>query len=247
MSKSIEFPGTAGNRYDYSINNNQDLTGAQTMLIVIRELSGSGSWQSFIESQTGAAALRPSIGRHVTGDNFYFADSVTTRDNSGVTITSGQSWQVLAVTRPGGAGQTVRAHQIIVGGATTRGNFSVTASNETAYATGKFIVAGDDDPANIRVAAWAIWDGTALSDGDIDGIGSALTTQSVLDLSPTSCFDSENNLMLTDLAGTLPGTLVGAITESADGPAGWVYFGEGPAGDSPYRETYIRRSRRTSW
>ena len=34
--------------------------------------------------------------------------------------------------------------------------------------------------------------------------------------------------MLNDLtSGNMDGTLVGAITESSDGPSGWVYFGEG--------------------
>ena len=227
MSKSIEFPGTAGNRYDYSINNNQDLAGGYTMLIVQRMLAANGSWQSLLESESSAPAPRPSIGRQVTDNDFYFSDSVGLKEAPTVEVLSSQNWTILAATRPAGAAQTVRAHYFQVGGSPpTHENFPGTASNETAYATGKFIIAGDDDPANIRVAAWAIWDGTALADGDFDSIATALTTQSILDLSPTACFDSENDLMLTDLAGTLPGTLVGTITESADGPTDWLYFGE---------------------
>lgn len=227
MSLSIEFPGTAGNRYDYSINNNQDLAGGYTLLMVVRVLAANGSWQSFLESQTSGAVVRPCMVRHATGNALTQIDSTGARDIAAIPVTAAQSWQVVAITRPAGASQTVRGHQIIIGGATTRANHGSTASNDTAYATGKFIVAGDDDPANIRVAAWAIWDGTALTDGNIDGIASAKTTQSILDLTPTACFDSENGLMKTDLIGTLPGTLVGSITESSDGPSGWVYYGAG--------------------
>ena len=225
MSKSIEFPGTAGNRYDYSINANQDLTVGMTMLAVVRVLAGAATWLSIVESQDSGGGTRPSIGRHGVSDSLYFSDSAILREFATIDLLAADSWQLIAATRPGGAAQTIRGHRIIFSGGTTHVNSGTTGNDQVAYATGKFMIAGDDDPANIRVAAWAIWDGTALSDGDIDGIASALTTQSILDLSPTSCFDSENDLMLTDLAGTLPGTLVGSITESSDGPTDWVYFG----------------------
>lgn len=226
MAKSIEFPGTAGNRYEHTINNNQDLDGATTILAVVRMLAAGGSWQSIIESENSGGTNVVSMGRQGGGsDDLYYSDTVSAKVVTSIEVLAADSWQLLAVTRPAGAAQTIRGHQIIFGGATDHADDS-TGNDMLNYNGGLFIVAGDDDPANIRVAAWAIWNSTALTDGQINGIASAKTTQSILDLSPTACFDSENSLMLNDLAGTMDGTLIGAITESSDGPTDWVYFGQ---------------------
>jgi hypothetical protein len=245
MAKSIEFPGTAGNRYEHPINANQDLTGSTTILAVIRVLAANGSWQSVIESEDSGGTNVVSMGRNASGNGrLYYSDTAAAKEIIGFEIVAADSWQVIAVTRPAGAAQTIRGHQVVLGGATNHIDAAATGSNMGGYATGSFIVAGDDDPANIRVAAWAIWDGTVLSDADINGVASAKTTDSILALSPTACFDAENGLMLTDLAaGGMDGTLVGAITESADGPSGWVYFGEGATEPQTF---YVSRRRTTT-
>jgi hypothetical protein len=228
MAKSIEFPGTAGNRYEHTINANQDLDGATTILAVVRMLAANSTWQSIVESESSGGVNQVSMGRNVSVDGrLYYSDTAAVKDFVGVHVVAADSWQVIAVTRPAGAAQTIRGHQVVLGGATQHVNSGSTGNNNGDYNGGAFIVAGDDDPANIRVAAWAVWNGTALSDGDIEGIASALSTDSILALSPTACFDAENGLMLTDLAaGGMDGSLVGAITESADGPTGWTYYGE---------------------
>jgi len=226
VSKSIEFPGTAGNRYDYDPIGSNDLTGASTLLIVQRMLAANGSWQSLIETQAVGPNGRPSLGRRNTGNELYYSDSTGLNVAATITILSSQNWSILALARPAGAAQTVRAHYFQVGGgAATHENVGGTWSNEAAYTTGKAIIAGDDDPANIRVAAWALWKGTAISDGTFDTICSALSTQSLIDAGASAVFDAENTLMKDDLVGSMDGALVGAITESSDGPTGWTYFG----------------------
>jgi len=227
MSKSIEFPGTVGNRYDYSINNNQDLTTALTILIVVKVINTTdNAWLSFVESETSGAAARPSIGRNnSTPGRVYYANGAVLSETASVTITDAENWCVVAVTKAAGT-VAPRMHRCQIGGSNQHADGTVNAGDVGAYATGKFLVAGDDDPANIRVAAWAVWDGTALTDGQIEGIASAKTTDSILALTPTACFDAENSLMLNDLVQNMDGTLVGTITESSDGPTGWLYFGE---------------------
>jgi len=229
VSKSIEFIGTAASRYEYTINDNQDLDGATTILAVIRMLAANGSWQSIIESESAAGVNQASMGRNATGNGrLYYSDTVSAKEVATIDIVSADSWQIIAITRPAGAAQTIRGHQCILGGATEHDDDS-TGNNLGNYDGGMFIVGGDDDPANMRVAAWAIWNTVALTDGDIEDIRDALTTQSILDLNPTACFDSENGLMLTDLtAGGMDGTSGGGTTESVDGPAGWVYLNEAP-------------------
>jgi hypothetical protein len=93
-------------------------------------------------------------------------------------------------------------------------------------------VGGDDDFANIYLAAFAYWNGVTLSQAQIEGINTAKTTQSILDLSPTAAYD-DSDAFATDLtAGTADRSSIVGTTDSADDPSGWVYLGGGAAATS---------------
>jgi hypothetical protein len=83
----------------------------------------------------------------------------------------------------------------------------------------------------MRLAAVALWN-SVLTQGQIEGIASAKTTQSILDLSPLWCVDDgpTSNAFALDLVGNVDRTAINGTSDNADDPAGWVYLGEGGGG-----------------
>ena len=200
-----------------------NLSGALTILIVVKILvAADNTWLSFIEHENSGSA-KPSLGR-TNGGVIYMSNSAA--NQTAISITDSDGWMIVACTKATGSA-TPRMHKCIIGGANTHTDAGGTLGNDGTMNTIR--IGGNDDFANIRVAAAATWAGTALTDANINGINSAATTQSILDLSPSWCVD-DSDAFATDLtAGTIDRTALVGTTDSADDPTGWVYFGGGGA------------------
>ena len=200
------------------------LTGATTLLIVVKIVTTNDTaWLSFLDNDNGAGATRPSIGRRDTG-NIYYSDGIAIDD--AVAIQDADGWAVIAATRPAGAAQTVRAHKCVIGGAPTHTNVGLTFNNVSA--TVRLRIGGPGDWANIKVAAAAIFNAD-LTDGNLEGIATAATTQSIADLSPYWLVD-DSDAFATNLVnpGTGDRSAITDTADDADDPAGWVYGIAGP-------------------
>lgn len=179
------------------------------------------AWLSFMEFEVGASN-RCGLGRNNSG-NLYFVNAAGT--SSAVAANDSDNWAVYSVTRSTAAVTTFRKFPI--GGSATGGTGGALADSLTA-ASGNLRIGGNDDFANIRSAAFAYWNGVTLSTAQLDGIATTKTTQAILDLSPTACYDDSDSFV-SDLVGTMePAVKVGGV-DSADDPAGWVYLGGGAA------------------
>lgn len=210
----------------YSHTGSPNLTGALTMLVVAK-LANNDGWMSWIECETSGGGLGCALGRNPnTGNDIYMSNQ--SANVHAIAATDVTNWAVWAVTKTSGT-TTPRMHKVIVGGAATHTDANSTLANPSSQANGNIRIGGNDDFANFRLAAAALWEGTALSDGNIETIASTATTQGILDLSPTWCVD-DSDAFATDLVGSIDRTSITGTADDADDPSGWVYFGGGGGG-----------------
>lgn len=189
-----------------------------TLLVVARIMTTNDvAWQSFIEGEA-PGGLRYAFGRSNSG-NLYLANGITTA--SAVAAQDADGWAIYAVTKATGT-VAPTMHRIPIGGTRTSTAPGTTLTNSTTIAGGSTKVGGDDDFANIRLAAVAIFNGTVLTTTQLDGINTAKTTQSIADLSPTALYD-DSDAFATDLIGSADRTAISGTTDDADDPSGWVY------------------------
>lgn len=202
-----------------------DVNGAHTLLIVVRQIATSDTiWQSYIETQTSAAAAAATLGRNNVGQ-VYWAQGATA--TSAISMTDSDNWVVAAARKTAGSSIPTFS-KCVVGGANTHtaGGGSLVAS--PSIASGTIRIGGNDDFANIRVAAAAIFT-RVLSDAEINGINAALTTQSIFDLTPVWLVDDLDGFA-TDYMNNADRTSIVGTADDADDPAGWV-FGISGGGD----------------
>lgn len=206
------------------------MTGTLTMLVVVKFAAASG-WASLIEMENSGAADRATIGRNPTlGNNLYWSNGVSGLLSGGETMTSTTDWLVLGVTKSAGT-TTPRSHKCIIGGANSHTDQTGTIADAGTSAGGVLRLGANADFANVRLAAAAIWHGTALTDSDFNTIAASATTQSIADLSPTWLVDDSDGFA-TDLIGANDRTILDGTADDADDPAGWV-FGLGEAATYP--------------
>lgn len=200
------------------------VNGAHTLLVVARIMRvADDTWESFIETETFAAGAAATLGRRTSG-NLYWAQGSTSTDV--VAATDSDNWCVFAATKTAGS-SIPRLHKCVIGGANTHTDHGGAALAASASIAGGLIrLGGNDDFANMRLAAAAIFN-KVLTDGEIDGIDTALTTASIAALDPTWLVD-DSDAFATDLtANTLDRTSITGTADDGDDPAGWVY-GVGP-------------------
>lgn len=203
-------PGSGGPDYTFG-----------TLLVVIRIITTTdGAWLSFIEGETSGAASRFALGRRNDGKQYYANGAAIDSAN---TVEDADSWMLLAATKATGTVAPTMHKIIISSGVRSSTALGTSFANSTTIANGNVRLGGDDDFANIRLGVAAIFVGTALTTGQLDGIVSAKTTQSIADLSPTWLVD-DSDAFATDLtAGTVDRTTLVGTADDADDPAGWVY------------------------
>jgi hypothetical protein len=204
------------------------MNDALSIVFVLRILdTGDTDWLSFCEMEVGGN-VRCGFGRN-NSSNLYYVNSAGT--SSAVNVTDADDWMIVAVTRSTAAATTL--HKLPIGGSRTSTAGGALADGLTA-ASATMKVGGDDDWCNMRLAAVAYWNGVTLTTGELDGILSALTTQSIIDLSPTACYD-DSDAFATDLIGSQDRSAIVGTADDADDPAGWVYFGGGAPAAAPKR------------
>lgn len=212
-----------------------------TMLIVAKILAADGPWMSFIETQQAPAADKLSFGRYGLGGNQIYCSNGATIDNGAAAITAADGWLIVAVQKPTGS-VVPTFNKIPVGGSRSTNAGVVALANAAASDT--YIIAGDDDPANMEVACAALFS-TILTGAQLDGINAAKTSQSILDLTPIWMVDASDGL-IADQVGAIDRTAVTGTAPGSSDPAGWLYLGSTPAATA-YPAPYVRRSRRTAW
>ena len=221
MSRLFASSGT--NEMIYSLDTSP--TAAFTMLIVVKIATTTDTtWQSLLEFHTAPTTHMLAMGRNDSGHIYVATGSTQYYNNANGQIRDEDGWAIVAATKIAGT-NIPRIHKMVVGGSAFHNDAGGTIGDPGG--PDQVRIGGNDDWADIYVAAAAFWN-SALTDGNLDSIHSALTTQSILDLSPAWCVDDAGgDGLATDLVGTNDrDTLVGT-TDSADDPPGWVYFGEG--------------------
>jgi hypothetical protein len=199
------------------------MNDALTILIVCRIMTASdNTWLSLVEfERSGGGNIEgAALGRRPGGSigEIYFTN--TTGIVSAGAIQDADGWEIIAVTRSAAAAGNV--HRLPIGGSRTTTALGALADGLTC-AGGLMRIGGDDDFANIRVAAVAYWDGTELTTGQLDGILSAKTTASINALSPSALYDDSDSFATDLTAGTQDRTSVVGTATDADNPSGWVY------------------------
>ena len=199
---------------------------ALTMLMVLKILNATDSaWLSFMEFETAPGTNRAAMGREnsAIGHLYLSSSSLQYHNASAGEVSDADGWMIVAVTKAAGT-VTPRMHKMVVGGSAFHNDAGGTLQDPTAG--NQLKLGGDSDFANMRAAVAAFWT-SELSDANLNTIHSALTTQSILDLSPAWCVDDGNgDGLATDLVGSADRTALEGTTDSADDPPGWVYFGE---------------------
>lgn len=202
-----------------------EVSGAHTLLIVVRELNTSGTaWQSYVETETSAAAAAATIGRN-NGGQIYWAQGVTA--TSAISMTDADNWVVAATTKTAGS-SIPQFYKGVIGGGDTNTAGGGTLAASPSIASGTIRIGGNDDFANIRVAAAAIFN-KVLTSGELAGINAAKTTQSIYNLAPVWLVDN-NDAFATDYMGNANRSSITGTASDADDPAGWVYGISGGGG-----------------
>lgn len=204
-----------------------------TLLIIAKIATTSDStWLSFMEGENAAGAIAWALGRRNNGQLYLASGGALA---SSVTVEDADGWALYATTKATGS-STATSHKIIISSGTRTSTAQDTALADTGTtALGRIKLGGDDDFANVYLGAAAFWDGTVLTTGQLDGIVTAKTTQSILDLSPSWCVDDgpTSNQFTNDLVADIDRSAITGTTDSADDPSGWVYLGDSAAAGIP--------------
>jgi hypothetical protein len=201
-----------------------NVSGAHTLLIVVRIMAtADNTWLSFLETETSAAATSASLGRS-NGGELYWSQGATIGDE--ITATDSDGWMIAAATKPAGF-TSPTLHRSLIGGANTHTAHASTLIAAASIASGTIRIGGNDDFANIRVAAAAIFD-KVLSNAEIDGINTAKTTQAIYDLGPVWLVD-DLDAFAADYMNNADRTAITGTADNADDPSGWVFGASAPA------------------
>jgi hypothetical protein len=164
--------------------------------------------------------------------------SATGNNGAAVAITNPASWKILIVTKATGTA-TPRMHVFPLGGAWTHQNADSSNSNPATQSSGHFYVGAYADPGsgtlgdfcNMRVALYATWAGTALSDAECEALASGLATSAWTghSVTPTTVWEftqASTATAVEDLIGSADQTsIAGTSVVTTDDPAGWTFAG----------------------
>jgi hypothetical protein len=194
-----------------------------TLLIVGKiATTNDASWLSFIEGEASGGTTNYALGRHNSGP-IYMSNNATLSKGSQA-IQDADGWCIFAVTKATGTAAPIM-YKIPIGGTRINSTGDVSLANSPAIVAGggRIRIAGNDDPANMYIAAVAIFNGTVLTGAQLDGINTAKTTASINALGPTWLIDDSDSLATDLTAGTADRTAISGTTSSADNPSSWVY------------------------
>jgi hypothetical protein len=165
------------------------------------------------------------------GTNLYYGDDEPGADfAAGVGLTT--DWQLLAMTKPAGT-QPMRGHRLrIDSGGWTHADANAGANHGTdADDIDEVVFArfaeGIGGAGNYRIAVAALWN-TDLSDAEIESIGTAKSTVSILDLAPAAGWEwnqASTATAVTDFTGggSTQASLQETTVINGDDPPGWTF------------------------
>lgn len=200
------------------------MNDALTLVAVVRIMTTSdNAWQSIMEFERADTTPCCYLGRGAAGAGTGELRFINTNGIGFIVlpITDADGWMVIADIRSAAAGTT--GYKRPIGSASTVVAGGALADGLAWNAGGVLKVGGDDDFANIRLAAFGYVNGTALTQGQLDAIDS---TQDLIDLGFTAVYD-DSDAFATDLVGSADRTAIVGTVDDADDPAGWTYFGGG--------------------
>jgi hypothetical protein len=202
-----------------------------TILIVVKILQGDGSWMSFFEKEHNNGTSHGGFGRHSNNSPYMAFASSLAENGSGIDVTDGDGWMVVAVTKVTGTA-TPNIIKCPIGGSVSANAATSTIGNLSDSSNGRVRVGGNDDWANMLVAAEAAFQGIVLTTTDVQGIADAATTQAIADLLPTWLIDDSDGLATCLMGSGHDRASVTGTADSGDDPTGWVY-GLGGGGGTP--------------
>lgn len=236
----IQFPGI-------------NLTGAFSFAALVKMMDTTvpTGWQAIASSTDSSTHsqlshyVRGTVGTSAPQQGVPLLDiTLTATGSNGTTkaITNPASWKILVVTKA--AGSTIpRFHVFPIGGAWTQEAGDTSSGNPAAQASGKFYIGAYADPStavladfcNMRMALYGVWNGTALSDVQVQALATGLATSawtghavapaSVWEFTQASTGTAVNDLVGTNHQAAITGTSVTA----GDDPAGWTFASGGGA------------------
>lgn len=223
MPNSVEYDGVNDQTIYAGVPAVINVVGAHGAILVWRILEADDTvWISGIETEDSATTPSIATGRKSTGNSYWSGGAAGNTDAGAVNDSLG--WVVQGATKAAGI-STPRHHVGVVGGGAPTHTDGATPLNAAISITGGTIrLGGNDDFKAERQAAAAIFT-RVYSDAEFDGICTALTTKSIIDLVPVWCVDARDNFAV-DYMGNLNRTSVVGTTDSSDGPTGWV-LGDG--------------------
>lgn len=190
-----------------------------TLLIVAKIVTTNDfTWLSLIEGENSGGGTNYAMGRRNSGDLYYSNQSSISWATA---IDDSDGWAIYAITKATGS-VAATSHKVIISSGTRTSNAQGAMSDSSAITGGRIKIGGDDDPANIKIAAVAIFNGTVLTGTQLDGIASAKTTAAIAALSPTELWDDSNGIS-TGLIASTARTAISGTSSDADNPSGWVY------------------------
>jgi len=149
------------------------------------------------------------------------------------------AWGIVAVTKAAGSAVPTFHYKPLASGSWSHvvAQFAVGARSGSAgnqVALNRFL-GGTGFPRGFRIGTAGVFD-KALSDAEIEGVGTALTTQSIKDLSPIALWDfnqASTGTAPADLAGSATqSSIVGTTVATGDDPPSWT-FGVSGGGAAP--------------
>lgn len=213
----------------------ESLTGALTIALLMKR-GNTAAWNALVAGHTSGNVGR--WGFEINNSDIPVMYVAGTGSGNG-TYTSTTTWNLLVMTKAAGT-VAPRFHiRDIATGTWTRSNGGGTLGDPVAIGASGTIRIGefeDGDDFNGRLALAGIWS-TALSDAQVDALGTSLNTNNWTGhaVAPVAVwqFNQATATSVPDLIGSANSTVVnGTSVATGDDPPGWTFAGAG--GDINY-------------
>lgn len=225
------------------------LDGAFTMALLIDLTVANGGWQAILAGHSNASTGQNAVGR--TNNNHFsgFNQSYTQDSNAttSFTILAADGWEILVAKRSSATGGVTFSKSVIGSGTWTH-SVNVGASVAGSSISSGHIRIGNwqtSDPFEGYLAVAAIWDGTALSQGDVESLDNSSATSDWYDLTPDWLVDDSDSFATNLMTDTARTSITGTADDAND-PSGWTYGigGEEPITDAAEKLRIVRSNLR---
>lgn len=202
-------------------------TGAFTMAVLVDVVATDGAWQAFMT--TRATDDENGIGR-TNGNGFsafnfnYLLDSESAGTGTAWEALGADGWAIYVARRSSGTGPLTFSKKILGSGSWAH-RVTTAGSNAGASSASGSIKLGDWRGSDNAVAYYAVgsmWDGTALTNTQVETLDDNLATSDWYALSPDFLVD-ESDDFTTNLITTTNRTSASGLGTDGSDPTSWVY------------------------